>query len=102
MHQAAFVCETHRAGCPDFQVGDQDLLAHSALVAEGAPACAFVAVQAATMGHEVVLGLDLDLDPDLEVEAVESDPDLEVEAVVESDLDLVVEVDPDLGPGMEW
>ena len=33
---------------------------------------------------------------------VESDPDLEVEAVVESDLDLVVEVDPDLGPRMEW
>ena len=84
-------------------MGHQDLLAHSALVAEGARACAFVAVQTATLGHEVVLGLDLDLDPDLEVEAVvESDPDLEVEAVVESDPDLVVEVDPDLGPRMEW
>ena len=84
MHQAAFVCETHRAGCPDFQVGQQDLLAHSALVAEGARACAFVAT--ATLGHEVVL---------VEAEVVEAE-------VVESDPDLEAEVDPDLGLRVEW
>ena len=86
-HQAAFVCETHRAGCPELQVQEQDILAHSALVAEVADACAFVVVQAATMGHEVVL----DLEVEVEVE-------VEVDSEVGSDLDL----DPDSGRRMEW
>ena len=82
-HKAAVVCETHRAGCPELQVGEQDLLVHSASVAEVADACAFVVVQVVTLDQGAGLDLEVEVGVDL---GLDSEVDLDLDSEVGTDL----------------